>query len=1307
MHLRRHVGPRGVEQASGAGEQESDSGPSRRPLVVLASVFVALALVATFSGQPGRYVADARLEHVTAPAQTLARHAYLWDDARSLGKPTPYFSPATSAFQTVAAAMRAPPWAIERLTHALYLSLAALGVVVLLRAFRPRIGLAHGVAAFVYTFSPFTSQFLLPSGLFFAYALAPWFAWIALRGLRDADEWRWAAAFALAVASFGALNAAALGYALIPATLVIIYFSVSERGGFADVWRFLWRAAVLSVLTCSAAIVVLAFSTYEIRENLRTTELPETVARTSSWFESWRGLGFWLTYFKEFSVGDLLRPQVNSYFTSPALIAASFVAPVGALIVLALGQWRYRLLFGSMLLVSLVLMVGLYGIEGPSPFGQVLSFGFDHSEFIQGFRATYKAGAGFMLAVAVLLGVGLASLARQAPQAPGDGPPRSDARPGWRPPVARLVVAVVVLGVVVASFPFWTGRLYAGDDTFESIPPYWTRAFRYLDAQEQPGRVLVLPGASRTRYRWGYVNDRLFDGLSPLSPLTYNTLPEGTAESADLVGAIDEYVGSPGYIGGTLAPILARLGVRWVLLQNDLNWQQMQVPRPSAYDRLRADPGLRLAATFGHPGLYTAGAPDFGAGLLGERSLPPVELYEVEGDPSPRPRLAAGPPIFVAGAGDSWPSLAAAGLLEGPPVAYTADVPNDTLEEMIVSGAGVIVTDGNRRRAKNATTGRSQLSPTLARGESASKAPGNLFGSLESQSLAAYADASLISASRYGDPRAPESASRPASAVDRVERTAWMLAGLEDPTGESLFVELSEPETVNAISVLPRALGSRRIEAVDVIALSEDGGRIEKRLRFDGDPGERSRVQLGATGVSAIELRIARVRGNAGPVGIAEAEVITPSGRLDLREFVRTPGDLAMRAASDDRLGAALAAHPPRYELRRVTGIGADDEETELRREIVTFGDHRYELGLKARIDDRTADSAIDAMLGAPVGAAGSSRFAGDLDNRGGLVVDDDLSTAWEPEPVVGERVDLRFPKAKVRRVEVLVVSGSARDIARSRVTEVEVSVGDDGTPISSRLPRRRNCTSRQRPTGGCLETHVIKVGPTVADRLAVTLSGIEPEVGPYGELPPSVVEVRINGAGWGRLGKSRSSKTCAPLLDVDGRAVDVQLPPDPKDVLAGRLLELRGCEQVHLGPGPHRIQTRSGLSGAALTASLVPRGGGAGRGRGEGFDEPGTVEIVGHSPSSYQLLLDAPDGALLIGGMPWHRGWSADRDELVDAPFPLDTYAAWVVESPIAGSVNLEFGPQRIYELAIAVSIGAAAWCLWRVTRRSRKKTV
>jgi hypothetical protein len=1278
----------------------------RRPVALLAIAFVALSLAATLSSQPGSYVGDARLEHVTEPEKYLTRQAYLWDDARGLGKPASHFAfaPAPAALHAALGTLGAQPWLIERLIHALYLSLAALGVILVMREFLPRIGLAHAIAAFVYAFSPFTTQFLLPSNLFLYYALAPWFAWIVFRGVRGADPWRWAAAFALAIAAVGTLNIANLAYALVPAAMIGLYVALNERRGVRELWRWTWRTGLLSALTCSAGIVVLWYSAPEVSVNLRTTELPEQVARTSSWFESWRGLGFWFSYPH---VGGLLRANLVPYFTAHGVIAASFIAPLGALIALAVGRWRHRLLFGAMLLASLVLMVGMHGAGNRSPFGELLSFAFEHSEFARGFRTPFKAGAGLMLATGALLGVGTASAVAAMPRR-RNGQPRGR-RPRLRGLVPVLVVGCVVLGVVVASFPFWTGRLYSEDERFQSIPGYWDRAFDYLGAQEQPGRVLVLPASERGRYRWGSVHDNLFDGLSALSPVVNSALPQATAESGHLVGAMDDYVTSTGYVKSTLGPILTRLGVRWVLLQNDLDWQQGSVPRPSTYNPLRSDPDLRLAATFGHPGKNTASLGDSDAELLGERSLPPVEVYEVAGDPSPQPRLAAGPPFLVAGGGESWPSLATAGLLDGPPIAYTGDADNDALRNLVVSGSELAVTDGNRRRATAVTIGRPIRSPTLAAGETTDREPENLFGSPETQSVATYADARRIFATRSGNEfdYPYEAGSRPANAFDRVERTAWQVRGPSDPTGESLTVEFREPVTVTEVSVLPYADGTRTVKAVDVIAHPEESNPAPKRLRFEDTRHAPPVARFEPTEVSAIEIRIARVVGGTGAVGITEAAIGAAKGQLDLREFVRTPDDLAMRAASDDRLGAALAARPPRYELRRITGVGvqqptiaAQDEETELRREITAFGDHRYELDIKARIDRRAADSAIDALLAAPVGAVGTSRFGGDVERRASLVVDDDISTGWEPDSVRGQRLDVRFPTTEVRTVEVLVVSGPRR---ASRVTGIDVAVGDDGTTSGdSTLPRSRRCVRPKPPGGGCLEKHVLHVPPTNADQLSINLVVDSVARLGFGQLPPRVVEVRINGHGWSGLGRPRSKQTCAPLVAVDGHPVRIRLPRNPFNVLAGNLLELQGCEPIRLGPGRHRIETLPGLSGAVLTASLVPLD--AKAAPDERHDKqrpPGTVQLLDHSPTRLRLQVDSPKGALLVGGMPWHEGWVADGGELRRSPVPLDTYTAWTVEAPTARSVTLQFQPQQTYELAVALSVGAAAWCLWRVTRR------
>ena len=721
----------------------------------LAVLFVALSLYATLSSQPGRYIPDAHIEDSFAPAENLSRQAHLWDDAKSLGKPRGVFgfTPVTAAAEAGLSALGVPGWAIQRLISALYISLAAIGVILLLREFFPRVGFAHALAAFVFAFSPYTVQLLQFAPLFLSYALAPWLAWFALRGIRDGDPWRWAAAFALAVAAVGTWNPAALGFALLPAALVALYLSLHERRGFTPLWRWTWRAALLSALISLPAVIVIFASHAEISANLRTTELPESVARTSTWSETWRGLGNWLTYFFSFAEG-LNRPQSASYFTAPDAILASFVAPVAALIALALVRWRLRLLFGLMLLVSLVLMVGAH--EDGSPFGRLLASAYDHSELATAFRATYKAGAGLMLAIAILTGVGVAAMVRGVVRNPdGRHTPHSRRARFRRLSLGVLLPVVVAEGLLVASYPFWTGQLYPDDVGFKSLPHYWERTFDYLGEQEQPGRVLMLPSAEDARYRWGSVQDSLLDGFSSLTPVISRPLPQGTAESADLVVALNEYVNSPSYVKGTLGTILARLGVRWVLLQNDLDWQSLRVPRPSTYDALRDDPGLRLVGTFGRPGENTFAAGDVSAGLLGEASLPPVELYEVDGNPSPSPRIQSGPPLLVEGGGDSWPALAAAGLLDGPPVAYTGAAEDEDLKEMLASGSDLVVTDGNRRRSTATTNEIQYRSPTLVPGEPTVRVPSDLFHRRGTQSVATYRDAAWLTATRYGLPLPP------------------------------------------------------------------------------------------------------------------------------------------------------------------------------------------------------------------------------------------------------------------------------------------------------------------------------------------------------------------------------------------------------------------------------------------------------------------------------------------------------------------------------------------------------------------------
>ncbi len=105
-------------------------------------------------------------------------------------------------------------------------------------------------------------------------------------------------------------------------------------------------------------------------QNLRETEGPTVLNGNSSWAESWRGLGNWLHYHVD-STG-FARPQVLTFLSDPLAITASFVPVVAAVAMISFGRDRDRVLFGSMMLFGLVMMVGLYPLDDPSPYGDLL-----------------------------------------------------------------------------------------------------------------------------------------------------------------------------------------------------------------------------------------------------------------------------------------------------------------------------------------------------------------------------------------------------------------------------------------------------------------------------------------------------------------------------------------------------------------------------------------------------------------------------------------------------------------------------------------------------------------------------------------------------------------------------------------------------------------------------------------------------------------------------------------------------------------------------------------------------------------------
>ncbi|MGH9085647.1 MAG: alpha-(1-_3)-arabinofuranosyltransferase domain-containing protein [Acidimicrobiales bacterium] len=897
-----------------------------------AIAIAAAATAAVLRNDPGRYVADNRFEQYWNPGRRILRGVTLWDGTRGLGRVREELWPGATLPIGLFRLFGASPALAEHLWHAALLTAAGTGCVALLRRFRPVLGPEHALAAALYMFGPFSATFLVPSNLFFHYALTPWLLVVAHRGICGEGGWRSPAAFALLVFAAGNLDTPGLIYALVPlAGLGLHAVAVERRASARAALGFVVRAGVLAVGASAAALAKTVIGLDTLARRLESTETPAVIASASSWSESWRGLGSWVSYFRD--AAGPIRPEGAPYFTNVPLVLATFVPAVAGLASL---WWARRAperyLFLGLLLGGTVLMVGAHPADDPTPWGTVWLWSVDHLPLVGTLRSTYKAGTIAALGGALLFGLAVPVLGR-----------------AMRDPRGRRVVPVAAWVVVAAvSAPFWQGELYDPDHGLDEVPAYWESAMDWLDARPGSSQVLFLPGATRAEYRWGAPGDDIHDALMDRAHLTDSAVSLSTPLVADTLEAIDDAAGDPTYQRGSLAPVLRRLGIGYVALRNDLDWARMRVRRPAAFDGLRNDPDLVLVASFGQPGQHTVGRAD--AFAPRERRLPPVEVFAVRGGVA-RSRVVEGDRwTLLEGGGAGWLAMAAAGILDDPaPVVPTALLGPDQLEAALVRGSRLVVSDTNRRRAQALTAHTSERSRVLPEGGDLDRATPDLYGRPGSQSVVSWEHATSID-----DPGVfrtlagfqPEH--RPAQAFDGDLRTAWVVPRLPDPRTRSLEVQLDGPKTVDHIRIVqadPRD-PARAADATSSFAGVPRIGRAA--IDFSDGTTEhlnlitgRADVRFPARRTTSFVLRILDVTDD-GPVGIAE--ISFPGRPLDLTEHLRVPDD-ALRLAEDrPSLQQALAAAPTTYLLARDVGPGVVPVEAQLRREVRTVGVREFRV---------------------------------------------------------------------------------------------------------------------------------------------------------------------------------------------------------------------------------------------------------------------------------------------------------------------------------------------------------------------------
>ncbi len=1321
-------------------------------------LLAALAYVPVLRSDPGRVAADTKQYLYLDPARLLERAWSMWDPNIGLGTVTHqtigYLFP-MGPFYWVFDALHVPDWVAQRLWLGSIIFAAGLGVLYLMRTLGRR-GPGLGVAVLVYMLTPYLLDYSARiSVILMPWAGLPWLLAFVVRGLRArgsetgngrVGSWRYPALFALVVQVIGGVNATALIFAGIAPVLWIPFAVwVTHEATGRHAWAFVWRTGLLTILASLWWISGLwAQGSYGL-DILEFTETIRAVSRTSLAPEVLRGLGYWFFYGQD-KLGAWTESSVG-YTQWSWLIVVSYSIPTLALLSAAFVRWRYRAYFALLVVVGVVIAVGTYPYDAPSPAGGLFQDFAKSSSAGLALRSSGRATPLVVLGLAVLLAAGVDALHRRL------------AATSWA--WVGVAAAVVVMGLAIVNLPaLWHGTFYGANlERDPEIPQYWEDAIAAADAGPHDTRILEVPGTDFASYTWGNTVDPITPGLTDRPYVARELIPWGSPASADLVNAFDRQMQEGVLASAAIAPFASLLSAGDVLVRDDLQTDRYNLVRSRSLWRL-FDPtpeGLGDPKTFGN-------APSGAAGRVDEEALgapanepapPSVALFPVDDAPTIIRSASPDRPVLLSGDGEGIVDAASVGLLPGSDraVLYSATFAGDPkqLEREIDRDATLVVTDSNRKRARRWSTVRDNTGYT----ETASEQP--LVEDLTDARLEVFPDAGpdayttveergvkLVRASGYGNPISYTPEDRPARAFDGDTFTAWKVGAFSPVDGEHLEVRLDEPITTDRINLVQPLNGPR------------DRWITKLRLRFDGkDPvtvplGEASRTAAGETvrfpnrEFHTLDLEIvATNRGNpddfqgVSAVGLAEVRMRDDApGAKPVRvdEVMRMPTDLVRAAAADS------IRHPLVYTMTRERTLPLPpryDPELTLDRVFEVPGERSFGLTGTARFNAAVADSRLDELFGIAGAEAGgvtadsSARLPGDLRARASSAIDGDPTTAWQSPfaAPAGQSISLTLPQpVTVDHLDLTVFAdGRHSTPAHLRIT------ANDGSVREVDVPPVGDGTVENTPV-----TIPLEFEPITGTDLTVTVTAVHPRevieyfTGNPVTAPVAIAELGIDGVRRAAESAVLESGCRTGVITVDGTDTPVRLIGTTADAERREGTPFESCEPgVRLTAGRHEVRSaEGGRSGIDVDRVLLASAaGGASASIAEvaaGSPNTGT-EVRAGAPRVDVTESDRDHATARVTGADapfWfvlgesdNAGWEATADGAdLGASTLVDGYAnGWLVQpDPTGGpiTISVRWTPQRVVDSALVISavfgalaLGIVVWTGVRLRRRRRRE--
>ena len=1217
------------------------------------AVSVALVVVA-FVQAPGLIAPDTKADLSVDPWGFLHRALHLWEPLGFSGQlqnqAYGYLFP-MGPFFAIAHTLEVPGWVTQRLWWALLLLLAFHGARRLIAALRVGSPTTGIIAALAFALSArFVTVIGGASVEVWPMAVAPWVLAPLVTGSRTGSERRAAAWSALAVLALGGVNAVASGAALVlPVWWLLTRSSGPRRRRLSAWWLGLTAAA-----TAWWVLPLLLLGRYsppflDWIESASVTTAPMSLVNVM------RGTTDWVAF-----VGDArgaIWPAGAALVGQPLLVLNGVV--IAALGVAGLARPRLperTFLVGGLLIGVALMTLGHDGAWSPPWWPQAQGL-------LDGGLAPLRNLHKFQLLVEIPLAVGLAHLLSAV-----------RLRPLRRWPQSRSVLSMVaVVALVGAATPALAGRL-AQPGSYQEIPQYWRQTADWLGAHAGSGTALVVPGAKTPVSYWGDSQDEPLQTLATSPWSVRNGVPLSSAGNIRVLDAVEASLAGSGDPG--LSSFLARAGVKYLVVRNDLDRVDAGAPRPMVVaSALQASGGFQLVAWFG-PALGGADHPPdlvVDSGL--DDRVPAIEIFRVSAYQVPVVTTPMSEVVDVVGGPESLLPLTDNSVLGHQATVLDADRP-----PALTPGATVI-TDGMRRSEVDFGSMRDNRSSTMTATQ-----PFQLsrpvhdflpFDPTGRQTTVRYDRGTTLSASSSaadaGAWTAVDPAAGPYSAFDDDPRTAWRPAAGADPVGQWVDVRWNRPRVVTRLPVtLWHQPGGPRISEVEVT--TDEGSR---RTVVAGD-GRIELLNLAAGATHIVTVTVTAVSGSepdpqVGVIGVdlpgaaVRRSVVVPAAEGPWRPTLYS---FSAGVTSDGCLtvGATTRCSP---EL-----VTAAEEDSGLDRTFVVPRSGTFTaFGRVQPLGGPNLDHLL-VPLGPALVAGATSTLTPAPAVRPQAAVDDDLSTAWiagadDPAP----RLVLRWPgKRLVSEVQIFVDA----NLPASRPTRVRISGRSDGV--------------------GGVTAHVSRNGyvtfPSLrTDHLSVTVvqtrtvGSVDPRTAAYSRLPAGISEIRLVGTVDQRRSLDPSSSTglpcgSAPALQIDGTTYQMRAEGTLGAVLAGRTLRWLTCDPhgILLAAGRHRLVAPSVPGARPVDLVLAPVGLSL---PDRGVGQPDVVRWT-----AVDRVIDVPtrqQAQLLQVHENANPGWRATLDGTALTPVRVDGWQqGWLLPAGAAGTVHLTFGPDHPYRWSL-----------------------